>query len=66
MSNTPPKRTPQSLLPSQAEKRRSIEDQTNAFLQLGGSIQSIPSGASGQVWKSPRDASLAKKPQADV
>lgn len=62
MSNTPVKRAPQSSLPSQAEKRRSIEDQTNAFLQLGGAIQSIPNGASGQVWKSSRDISLAKKP----
>lgn len=62
MSNTPPKRTPQHSLPSQAEKRHSIEDQTKAFLQLGGSIQSIPNGASGQVWKSSRDTTLAKKP----
>jgi hypothetical protein len=62
MSNTPAKRSPQNSLPSQAEKRRSIEDQTSAFLQLGGSIQSIPNGASGQVWKSSRDISLAKKP----
>jgi hypothetical protein len=62
MSNAQVKLAPQNSLPSQAEKRRSIEAQTNAFLQLGGAIQSIPTGASGQVWKTSRDISLAKKP----
>lgn len=62
MSTPPVKRTSQNSLPSQAEKRRSIEDQTSAFLRLGGAIQNVPNGASGQVWKSSRDITLAKKP----
>lgn len=65
MSSLPAKRTTQNSAPSQAEKRRSIEDQVSQFLKHGGKIESIPNGASGQVWKSPRDAVAVKKPAAE-
>lgn len=44
-----------------AEARRLIEEQTAAFLELGGRIQHIPNGVSGHTYGAePRPIALAK------
>lgn len=49
--------------PSQEESRRSIEEQTAAFLRRGGKIQSIPSGVTGiEKLVGSRQIVLSKKP----
>lgn len=40
--------------PSHDETKRTIASQTEAFLQLGGVIECIPNGVSGQVWGRPQ------------
>ncbi|RLU03964.1 MAG: hypothetical protein D9N11_01375 [Ketobacter sp.] len=47
-----PKRTKnQPNSPSHEELRSNIRSQTEDFLRLGGEIQSIPNGVSGNPWK---------------
>jgi len=47
-----PKRTKsQQNVPSHDELRSNIRSQTEDFIRLGGVIQSIPNGVSGQIWK---------------
>jgi hypothetical protein len=47
-----PKRSASKLNPpSHDEIKNNIKLQTEAFLNLGGIIQCIPNGVSGQVWK---------------
>lgn len=43
-----------------AEARRLIEEQTAAFLKLGGEIQHIPKGVSGQVYPAPAKVPFTK------
>jgi hypothetical protein len=60
-----PQRAPQ---PQPADTRRLIEEQTEAFLRLGGKIQCIPKGVSGQQGSGYRQAgfaSPAKKPDTN-
>ncbi|HEY3699424.1 MAG TPA: hypothetical protein VGK97_08840 [Spongiibacteraceae bacterium] len=45
---------------SHTDAQRSIDAQTAAFLKLGGKIQQIPNGVSGQVWTPSRHIKLAK------
>lgn len=37
-------------LPSHDEEKRAIAAQVEDFLKLGGAIQHIPNGVSGQTW----------------
>ena len=44
-----PKKSTSKKAPAAVETAKSIEEQTQAFLQAGGSIQQIDNGVTGQV-----------------
>jgi hypothetical protein len=46
--------------PSHAESKRRIDAQVDDFLKMGGQIQQIPNGVSGQVWTPTRHIRLSK------
>lgn len=51
---------PKMREPSHIETKRAIAAQTEDFLKLGGVIQSIPNGVSGQIWTPSRHIKLSK------
>jgi hypothetical protein len=53
---------PHSRQLSHDETTHAIAAQTEAFLELGGIIQHIPNGVSGQIWKPSAHIKLAKRP----
>jgi len=51
MSKSPNRITSKLREPSHNEIQQTIALQTEAFLKLGGTIQQVANGVSGQVWK---------------
>lgn len=49
--------------PSQDETKRTIAADVEQFLKLGGAIQQIPKGVSGQTWKPMKVMTLTKRPK---
>lgn len=66
MASSPLKQAARRKQPAGTETSKSIEEQTEAFLQKGGEIQVINSGVSGQQSVSgPKHITLGKNPRSN-
>lgn len=63
MAKTTRRSMPKPQQPSQAETKRALAADVEDFLKLGGAIQRIPNGVSGQVWKPVKVITLTKRPK---